>query len=158
VSGCARSESVKSPMRAFRFSVATSPLDLTHVFATSKQNCPKKRYCSDSFSDLLDHLQRIGHVHHQPAVANEHLGLAPERRGVAKTEDRRASTRAARLHRCVMFSSMPTEGGWWVFWSSPTVQLSEIVPICYSVGPSGRRPIPRHPSPPGSEEPNVPRQ
>ena len=32
--------------------------------------------------------------------------------------------------------------GWWAFWSSSTVQPSEIVPIYYSVGPSGRRQVP----------------
>jgi hypothetical protein len=33
---------------------------------------------------LLDHLQRIGYIHHQPAVANESLRLAPERRDVLR--------------------------------------------------------------------------
>jgi hypothetical protein len=31
---------------------------------------------------LLDYLQQIGRIYDQPAVANQHLGLAPERRGV----------------------------------------------------------------------------
>ena len=48
--------------------------------------------------------------------------------------------------------------GWWIFWSSPTVQLSEIVPIYHLLGPSGQRPLPPTPLAAWTEEPNVPRQ
>jgi hypothetical protein len=33
---------------------------------------------------LLNNFERIGRIHHQPAVANKHLGLAPERRDVLR--------------------------------------------------------------------------
>jgi hypothetical protein len=32
--------------------------------------------------NTLDNLKRIGRIHHQPPIANERLGLAPERRDV----------------------------------------------------------------------------